>query len=547
MERAKDFFERFNKACRAERRIDQTADGGSSRIRWSDVMGRIVRSNKRERLLHDIISVDPNRTVYCRSASGNFTFKTEAEYYLGKFREKLEQNKTGYEGGVFIATYHPKDGFEHIHVVHDCRFGNSQCKCSILGAVTVKRRSVKRRKYSVDVGEEDWKRILEYLFFRPGGAGKDAILYLGDGRRCYSDIIPESDEQRARQGRNEGNEQSVGYLSCEDDGNSCWTRATDTTVARISSEGVQRSDDSSKRSRRQTDRIEERIVQFLSETLITPPSECIKLEQWLKDPVLRYIDAENKKFKLGIDLYKREILYKSMNDLYEHYKDKPCYFRSYNGKIMDRYHDVTDSAKRLEFYLLKQFGDDGALVYDFMVTLYKLLTHQSGKQNGMSFIGAPDAGKSYLVESICDLMMTYGTCSVMNKTNNFCFQSCIDVRLIVLDELNFDPHIYTDKLKLLLSGNPLCTSVKYKDDICIQRTPIIIMANQRCLPDTEAFKVRVKQYNWHKVDVSEYPGDNVDGVILNFFRRKIHPFGFVELWKQLKIWDMVFVSNEIKQ
>ena len=177
-----------------------------------------------------------------------------------------------------------------------------------------------------------------------------------------------------------------------------------------------------------------------------------------------------------------------------------------------------------------------------MSDLYLLLTHQSEKQNCISIVGERDAGKSYLVESLADLCITYGNTTVMNKTDNFCMSSLVNKKLITLDEVTFDS-IYAEKLKLLFSGNPCTVAVKYENAVEISRTPVIAMANVDRFPNTDIWNCRIKKYFWRKIDFEEDYFDETnflpeDLLVFkkNKYIRKIHPFAIIDYWIKIGLW-----------
>ena len=123
-------------------------------------------------------------------------------------------------------------------------------------------------------------------------------------------------------------------------------------------------------------------------------------------------------------------------------------------------------------------------------------------------------------------------------------------RGIILDEFNFDPVAYTDKIKLLFSGNNLQASVKYKDDGIVLSTPVIIISNGDCIPDNPIFNSRMTKYEWHGVDVSKYTPIVYDssapaGAVHPFFTKSLHPESFIAYWKKHNIWDQVFQTSVI--
>lgn len=212
----------------------------------------------------------------------------------------------------------------------------------------------------------------------------------------------------------------------------------------------------------------------------------------------------------------------TIDELYDRYKSKTCLFNAIHGNVSIEYYDRESSLAVLQKFLIYQFGDNEA-VHEFLELVYHWLNKNTGKKNTIWIQGPADCGKSWFISSIENLCISTGRVSVMNRTNAFPLSSCTDTKLIVLDELSFDPTIYTDTLKLLLGGSPLKISKKYCNDITIKHTPVIIASNGECIPSTAEFNARINKFTWSKCDLQD------------LFKFKIHPLAFIDYWEQNNI------------
>ena len=111
-------------------------------------LGSIVRSilrvGKRKRVLHDVIS-------------GNVD---ELDNYVSVLKDRGRSC----QGGFFIIAKHFKEGWEHLHVVHDCNYYNFQCRCSLLHGMPVKfRRGTRNGKWATELTEEYIYHLTVYL------------------------------------------------------------------------------------------------------------------------------------------------------------------------------------------------------------------------------------------------------------------------------------------------------------------------------------------------------------------------------------------------
>lgn len=295
---------------------------------------------------------------------------------------------------------------------------------------------------------------------------------------------------------------------------------------------------------------ERKIMKFLTDYLISPPHNCIRTWQWMQQGIR--VRESDESFKHVLSKYKCWLRLLRYEELYEFYKDKVKLYTAIDKEFDDVFWPLDESLNKLEFYGERQFyGAEN--FYDFMVVLYKQQSGQGGKKGNSIWIkGPPDCAKSFFVESLKSLQVVYGGCSVLNKTNGFGIASLVDVRLAVLDEFNFDPIVYTDRIKLLLSGNECQAQVKFKDDGSIRTTPVILMSNGDILPDNDIFNARVMKYEFHKIAVDDYVplrGKEPD-VVHPFYTRNLHPECFIEYWKKNGIWgtkfntDIILTENE---
>lgn len=297
------------------------------------------------------------------------------------------------------------------------------------------------------------------------------------------------------------------------------------------------------KSRGKMRRVETEICAFLEENLVCPPENCRLLAAYRNNEFIKFYTARDKEFATALTYYNNKIFSMSIYDIYNHYKDKNLYFKCLTTNIDSMYFSRDYSLKWLEYILLQQFQCKEK-ADEFMTDVYLLLTHQSGKKNCISIVGDYDAGKSYLIESICDLCITFGSTTIMNRTDNFCMSNLVNKKLIILDEVTYDV-IYKEKLKLLTSGNPCTVSVKYENPVEITRTPVIAMANSEKFPSAGGWDNRMKRFYWKccTFDETSYSDETVidpEDVLLfkkNRYIRKLHPFCFIDYWVKIGLWN----------
>lgn len=471
----------------------------------------------RTRVLHDIIPIrgDPNGN----EGAEEIAKRGDVIYNAMLKRLHPKEAPARYHGAVFLIAKHYKDGFQHIHVVHDCNFANSACKCAIMAGISIKRRT-QRPVFSKDVGYEFWYNKLLYLLLSSRGDSHFFITTSSRIRRLYS--LSEADSLRYRedQGRcKEGeNPRQLYALPCEEQGDII-SGGSEFSPSNALKGSCGSSGHSSKRGPRMPTSYEtKQVFEFLKENLVVPPVNCAVVDKWFLDGFLINITPQDKTFEAAVNIFHRYILKKNPIQIYKMYLDKTLYFLSTDEGLAE-YHSRELSKDMIMSFLMFQFFDDKDQVIEFLSCLYKLLIRDNGKKNALWLKGVPDCGKSWFIRILEGLCITVGKCSVMNRTNAFPLSSCVNVNLIVLDELSYEPEIWTDRLKLLFSGDPLSVSVKYQNDRFISKTPIIIASNGECIPWIPAFQKRIMKYTWN-------------ACTLDIFFKSAHPFALIDLWEE---------------
>lgn len=479
---------------------------------FQDIMDRIERSELRTRLLHDIIPYQRSSGSHV-SPEGSDGEEENFRKWKTSIRSRFAQKSIEkFTGSVLFYREHFEKGYEHIHVVHDCTFSNSSCRCSIMAGLQIKPRERRRKQFTGSMGSIDWKRLTEYLLFSEDGG--TSWVRTHDGTLFCSSNNPAT--------RLRGIYKVAGNPTMEEqDREICarnWTPLPGGSGS-VEDNLSQGFTSSQKASGLPKNFQEGQILKFLLHHLVSPPESCYLLPMFIEDKHLLNINDSQKEYKFAISLYKRIILNKTLSEIFNMYEGKAFIYNAINGNSTNHYFSVEDSAYRIEHFLLSQFDDQETMI-NFVITLFNLLNKCNGKKNCIWIRGPPDSYKSTFVKIIEQLMISSARVSIMNKTNNFPFSSCTESRLIILDELSYDPLIYTDQLKMLLSGEPLKVSKKYCDDVFIYKTPIIAVSNGECFPNTEVFNVRVEKFIFKQVNVNLVEG------------KYCHPLGLMELFKK---------------
>lgn len=508
--------------------------------KFEEYVETINNTIRRPFIIHEVI---PLKNVCFRGESSN---RTSAENLrcgreIGKTiidlltwekeTESSSYNQQKFKGVIFQFAIHKKEGFDHLHIVHDCTYGSRTCNCTIFNYICAKRyRQFRRRTPSSTSGFA--KAITTYIIVR---GGEDHFLYQGTGTCGFSNrpkhFRRELDgtewEQILDEGCIQGNRGCSKQARCKDDriSDAIEERSLGQNKSRFEGWGALGKNSSSKKGKREL--TIDAIINFLKNYMICPPNICNRTTYWLDHPILRYLTNSDRDYLDAMDIYRRLIGTLTIKDIYELYKDKEI-LAGTNPQSEDgssgtvQFHTVEDSINILKKYLLFQFSHNQEEADKFMLYLYKLLTKNNGKKNALVIYGEPDGGKSYLVYTISCLMISVGNLTLMNKNNMFWGSSLTCQNLIVADEFNYDPVTFQEEVKKLFSGENTEVSVKYKDGQMVLKTPWIIMTNNaNILPDIPVFNQRINKIRFNKI-----PNNGE-------FCRKLHPWSLINYWKEI--------------
>nr|QTE03951.1 MAG: nonstructural protein 1 [Phylloscopus proregulus ambidensovirus] len=177
--------------------------------------------------------------------------------------------------------------------------------------------------------------------------------------------------------------------------------------------------------------------------------------------------------------------------------------------LADAYYSLEESLEVIDELIRFQYEDDEERIYNFLTTLVDILDKRRPKLNTMVIESPPSAGKNYFFDMIFNICINVGYLQTANKNNHFAFMDAFNKRVIVWNEVNYEPS-QTDMCKQLTGGDTCTVAYKNKPDVLITRTPLFCMCNQQCpFQYEDAFAQRVVQTQWKYAgflkDKDKYP------------------------------------------
>jgi hypothetical protein len=442
----------------------------------------ILVSGLRRKILHDIVWVSSGNPecfrLLCRRAS---------------------EARTRSEGFV-AAVFHDAPNREHIHILHDCTWHSSTCRCSWLEAVKghLKPRTG-RQSIRVTGGlfseeeqiREASRRYLRYLleyFFRKGGC--EGFLQVAGRNQRPSSFglscvpwfeIPLIAGQSEMEGR-----QCDGKTMDMSDSDSFDSSEVPEIIT--SSAGPSR-------AKRQKISLEDQILNMAHMFPCTPLSDLCNVKAWTEQKNLRGIRRNNEKYKDAMEIFALELIDKTILEMEEMYQEPGCcpVFSAPRGRIIDYYLTKEDTLKYVSDLL--EFQCDEVDVTQFLQDVRDVCDRVRPKINTLEIFSPPSAGKTWFIDFVSGFFLSRGNQKNFNKFSSFPFEDCHNKRIIVWNEPNATPESI-DTIKMLFGGDDLAAAKKYQGDVNITRTPVFVTTNAEFYPRNEALNHRRLKYKW---------------------------------------------------
>lgn len=487
----------------AEIEVPAEHDGGSGDDGEARVRRDFNRFGERGTVQHEVLG-DRIVESLARNAAGKGQTRLVRESIrlgdesLSRFGEKITKVSAMLrsKGTVYGISKHDQPS-PHYHIFHTCPWSWYCCRCykpdgrgkrylktTVLTAVTADDWQRLLLYYSTD------GRLLQHIF--SGEAHVDALYGI---KFVFHNRLPTLLE---------------GYPESMEDGNSSGQK-------RAFSESDEEGHGSNRRTKRGTDGPERskdystasKIETFIMKHPVAPLQNACKTTYWLSSPY-KYRGVSDRTYQQVLTTIRAKVSHWTIADYVKLYENCKPWFQCLNGNLEEHYLSIDDSVMEIENLISRQMTDiwasdnidemDGK--QDFWETLYKILDRNYGKINTLELVGPPSCGKTYFTNFICDFFLAVGHIENFTRQNNFPLQSAYNQRILHWNEAQCEQSKLEDAKKIL-GGDPCAANIKYQDTQVITKTPVIITANRRHIPWTEAFRVRMIRYDWSDVGLSD--------------------------------------------
>lgn len=169
-----------------------------------------------------------------------------------------------------------------------------------------------------------------------------------------------------------------------------------------------------------------------------------------------------------------------------------------NTQFLNRRYYTPAYSYQLVLYLLSLQTSN---VPRFIQDVLEIFDKENPKVNTLYLLGPGGSGKTWFIQSLLDLVWSYGKIDAhINKNNLFQFSNLLFKRCAVFNEFNVAGSA-VDIVKEIFEGNPTIVNKKFKDPHELLRTPIFITTNNNFLlnqdqVNRDALQQRMIMHRW---------------------------------------------------
>nr|QVW56840.1 MAG: putative nonstructural protein NS1 [Saxicola torquata ambidensovirus] len=469
--------------------IDEDSKDSS---RYSSDVRELYRIPKKRKIIHDVI-VYPDKREACR-----------------RIRECLSH---GSKSAVQIISWHR----DHVHYIHDCSYTESKCRCVRTAMLRGDNRTIRRHIWTHRYTIKWWNNLTIYL-----SHNERDLLYIEIGQRIRfrsSEVggfsVHGSSWNREGTMVEESEDEESFYNTFQ-----CGSLEDESgPVNPDSSQEV-------KERRRKSGTKEDKFIRWLQQYPTSPILAVFKTKQYM-DSKFYFWNLKSNRSTKCIEKYQQSFIPRTTTEQFNYLTKCTPIFAAVHSDVLSYYFSPEESMNVIMELLKFQFEEESEII-QFLCDVLIIVDKRKEKCNSLFVYSEPGGGKNYFFDAVCHFYNNVGNVANFNKYSQFPLMDCIDRRIIMWNEPDYEPAAI-DTIKLLFGGDPCAARVKYNVDTVIFRTPVISLANSNCFPNNEAFNTRMIRYQWRACP------------LLKAFNKKVHPLGFYYLLNYFDIFNKVDV------
>lgn len=262
------------------------------------------------------------------------------------------------------------------------------------------------------------------------------------------------------------------------------------------------------------------LLDYISKIVCYPMDHVFQTRDWYTGKY-KYLISSDKIVKRCYSILQKQLMNWSYHDYLRHYKllDTKMIFGAPSMDTFFEYYMTLEESieaveELLDFQLsnISEFSDLNVTEKkkEFITDLWDICEKKIPKKNTFQIISPPSAGKNFFLDAIFAFYWNIGMIRNFNKYESFPLMEAVDKRINCWNEPNFEPSA-EDTIKMVLGGDPIKAAFKYEGERNIARTPVIVMSNKNVFKTNDAFEDRIITYYWDRAE------------FLRKYRKKIHP------------------------
>lgn len=431
--------------------------------------------------------------------------------------------------GVFF--FYVVEG-DHVHVVHDCAYSNSSCRCAFSKTHEFRRGvrpSLRRRRLLGEFEWIDWANVFIYFFLEKQPHVAQIRIDGALSRLPTADQIVRWQRMRERVGQHVLESEGEGVR--HDSPSEFPDNDKGTLHLQSSSQGPQK-----KRSKFEALSIQ--VSKILDKYVVIPPESVRDVIAHSPDYRINLHDpTQEKNYLNACKLYMLKLNRFSFSDFKEFYTNKEPIFYANCMNPFEYYHTPEESLKVLDDLLMYQFDGHDENVAEFLTNLRNWFDREgwdnNPKMNALVIIGPPNSGKNYFFDCLVALACNVGHIGrVNNKTNQFALQDAYCRRMVVGNEISMEDGAKED-FKKLCEGTAFNIRVKYQGDKIFTKTPVLLISNGslEICSDPHFRDVRLKTFRWRQAS------------LLKEYKKKPYPLCIFDLMEKYNVTIYVLLFN----
>lgn len=463
---------------------------GKQKILEKMFMDGFLKRHPRRRIIHDI--------MYDRASR-------ERSLYLAGLCQQ-----SNYNGSLLLIASHG----DHYHVMHDCAYTGSTCRCTLVQFIRRGRRCSRKVVWSWRVSNKWWTNIANY-FNKP----ERQIIYFEISGRIWHDCR-QIRSLSTEHGIKFGEEPMVEIGADAIDFHNFIQCGPEEHVADQNAELHNTKHERTDGSRE--DRKAAAIYKWILGVSTSPLNKVFTSGEWVNSKY-KFKNVDSIQIKNILDLVKRKYANSSIQDLIKMYrtKCKQVYFAAPNN-FTDYYYDTDKSLAIMEKIALFQNNNNLANTKQFLIDVHAICEKKIPKRNALIICSPSNAGKNLFFDSIVHWYSNYGQIANFNRQQQFPLMDAVNRRICMWNEPMCETSAFED-VKMLFGGDSMKVRVKYSNDAVVDRTPIIVLTNNDIFPSDVTFQCRIIKYMWQSMPE------------LKYVKKHINPWAYIELLKKYKV------------